>query len=127
MDDANTDMLMLERYVGLLQRIAAEAKVLHQTGLFREVVDLYNMAVCDVRKARTIPKDFCEEMMDYWKTGQLGEELEKMLNYKKYLKLFMEKIPVEVDVMLRNSLDLLKNDPFCQTYTYVVLKKNGKI
>ena len=43
MDDANTDMLMLERYVGLLQRIAAEAKVLHQTGLFREVVDLYNM------------------------------------------------------------------------------------
>ena len=66
-------------------------------------------------------------MMDYWKTGQLGEELEKMLNYKKYLKLFMEKIPVEVDVMLRNSLDLLKNDPFYQTYTYVVLKKNGKI
>ena len=65
--------------------------------------------------------------MDYWKTGQLGEELEKMLNYKKYLKLFMEKIPVEVDVMLRNSLDLLKNDPFYQTYTYVVLKKNGKI
>ena len=85
------------------------------------------MAVGDFRKSSAIPKDFCEEMMDYWKTGQLGEELEKMLNYKKYLKLFMEKIPVEVDVMLRNSLDLLKNDPFCQTYTYVVLKKNGKI
>lgn len=85
------------------------------------------MAVCDVRKTRTIPKDICEELVDYWKTGQLGEELEKMQDYKKSLKLSMEKTPVEVDVQLRNSLYLLKNDPFYQSYTYVVLKKNGKI
>ena len=125
MDDADTKML--KRYVSLLQSIAAKAKVLHQTGLFREIIDLYNMAVCDVRKTRTIPKDNFEEMVDYWKTGQLGEELEKMLDYKKYLELAMKKTPVEVDVSLRDSLDLLKNDPFYQTYTYVVLKKNGKI
>ena len=125
MDDSY--MQMLRAYASLLKSIAAKAKVLNQKGLFNDVVDLYNLSVNEIRMTKKQPQGWSEIYMDYWMTGQLGEELEKTLDYQDELKRAMGKTPRELESSLKESLKLFKEDPFYQNLTYAILKQNGKI
>ena len=125
MDDSY--MQMLRAYASLLKSIAAKAKVLNQKGLFNDVVDLYNLSINEIRMTKKQPQGWSEIYMDYWMTGQLGEELEKTLDYQDELKRAMGKTPRELESSLKESLKLFKEDPFYQNLTYAILKQNGKI
>ncbi len=116
---------MLTGYFVTLTSIAVDAKVLNQTSLFNEVIDLYNMALNYFGKNRTTPRD--KAWIESWSGSLTGEGLENTHDFQWKMRYALKQTPRDLEISLENSLKLFKNDPAYRTITYAILENNGKI